>query len=206
MTTQQPLQATPEALQAYINQCAEYCEKAKLILQEQEDPSPIAQMAREVIRLAKHLGQFEPALNAAYVVTRDMAELLYEHPRLLLQLKETELEILEYIEAKEQHDLEIVSDLRSEIKQLKANIKAADEGRFGDIKTTSMLKSDPIEWTAEYEAVIDEADHEAYQHLKDSPRGMGFCFGYWAEKRAALAKRGIEWKSPNILNPRVMFD
>lgn len=206
MTTQQPLQATPEALQTYINQCAEYCEKAKLILQEQEDPSPIAQMARELIRLAKHLGQFEPALNAAYVVTRDMAELLYEHPRLLLQLKETELEILEYIEAKEQHDLEIVSDLRSEIKQLKANIKAADEGRFGDIKTTSMLKSDPVEWTAEYEAVIDEADHEAYQHLKDSPRGMGFCFGYWAEKRAALAKRGIEWKSPNILNPRVMFD
>ena len=178
MTTQQPLQATPEALQAYINQCAEYCEKAKLILQEQEDPSSIAQMAREVIRLAKHLGQFEPTLNAAYVVTRDMAELLYEHPRLLLQLKET----------------------------LKANIKAADEGRFGDIKTTSMLKSDPVEWTAEYEAVIDEADHEAYQHLKDSPRGMGFCFGYWAEKRNALARRGIEWKSPNILNPRVMFD
>ena len=177
MTTQQPLQATPEALQAYINQCAEYCEKAKLILQEQEDPSSIAQMAREVIRLAKHLGQFEPTLNAAYVVTRDMAELLYEHPRLLLQLKETELEILEYIEAQEQHDLEIVSDLRSEIKQLKANIKAADEGRFGDIKTSSMLKSDPVEWTAEYEAVIDEADHEAYQHLKDSPRGMGFCFG-----------------------------
>ena len=206
MTTQQPLQATPEALQTYINQCAEYCEKAKLILQEQEDPSPIAQMAREVIRLAKHLGQFEPALNAAYVVTRDMAELLYEHPRLLLQLKETELEILEYIEAQEQHDLEIVSDLRSEIKQLKANIKAADEGRFGDIKTSSMLKSDPVEWTAEYEAVIDEADHEAYQHLKDSPRGMGFCFGYWAEKRNALARRGIEWKSPNILNPRVMFD
>ena len=69
-----------------------------------------------------------------------------------------------------------------------------------------MLKSDPVEWTAEYEAVIDEADHEAYQHLKDSPRGMGFCFGYWAEKRNALARRGIEWKSPNILNPRVMFD
>lgn len=206
MTTTEQLQSTPEALEKYARICNDYCEKAKLILQEQEDPSPIAQMAREVIRLAKYLGQFEPALNAAYVVTRDMADCLFDHPRLLLQLKETELEILEYIEALEYHDLNIVDELRDEIAQLEANIKAADEGRWDDIVTDSHLKHDPVEWTKAYEDVIDEVDHEAYQHLTDTPRGMGFCFGYWAEKRAALAKRGIEWNSPSRMNPGVMFD
>lgn len=134
------LQSTPEALEKYARICYDYCEKAQKILQEQGDPSPIAGWAREVIVYAKHLGQFEHMLGAAYVVTRDMAECLFDHPRLLLELKETELEILEYIEAVEHHDLDIVSELRGEINQLRANIQAADEGR---------------------REVIDEADHEA---------------------------------------------
>ena len=41
---------------------------------------------------------------------------------------------------------------------------------------------------------------------KDEPRGMGFCFNYWSAKRAALARRGIQWRSPSAMNPRVMFD
>lgn len=52
----------------------------------------------------------------------------------------------------------------------------------------------------------DDADREAYANLTDVPHGMGFCFAYWAEKRAALAKRGIEWRSPSVMNPRVLFD
>lgn len=200
------LKSTPEALASYIKHCNEYRDRAKKILQEQGDTSVITPMVREVIRLAGHLGQFEHTLDAAYVATRDMADCVYEHPRLLLQLKQTELDILEYIEAVEQHDLRITDELRDEIAELEANIEAADAGRFADIKTESTLKSDPVEWTAEYEAVIDEAEHEAYSSLVDTPRGMGFCFAYWAEKRKALAKRGIEWSSPNILNPGVMFD
>ena len=200
------LQSTPEALEKYARICNDYCEKAQKILQDQDDPSPITNWAREVIVYAKHLGQFEHMLGAAYVVTRDMADCLFDHPRLLLELKETELEILEYIEAQEQHDLEITEDLRDEIAQLKANIQAADEGRWDDIVTDSHLNHDPVEWTKAYEDVIDEADHEAYQHLTDTPRGMGFCFGYWAEKRAALAKRGIYWNSPSRMNPGVLFD
>jgi hypothetical protein len=35
---------------------------------------------------------------------------------------------------------------------------------------------------------------------------MGFCFAYWAEKRAALARHGIDWNSPQDMNPGVMFD
>ena len=200
------LESTGAALQQYADECGMYCDKAKQILQEQQDPSPIAAMAREVIRYGRHLAQFEHTLNAAYSATSRMAECLYEHPRLLLELLNVELEVLEYAEAVQQHEMQITEDLRDEIRQLERNIQAADEGRLSDIKTGSMLKSDPVEWTKAYEEVIDEAEHEAYSHLTDCPRGMGFCFAYWAEKRKALAKHGIEWRSPNLLNPGVMFD
>ena len=69
-----------------------------------------------------------------------------------------------------------------------------------------MLKVDPIQATPEWEEVIYEVEKEVDEELKDEPRGMGFCFGYWSAKRAALARRGIEWRSPSSMNPRVMFD
>ena len=53
---------------------------------------------------------------------------------------------------------------------------------------------------------LDEVEKEVDEQLKDEPRGMGFCFSYWSAKRAALARRGIEWRSPSAMNPRVMFD
>ena len=68
------------------------------------------------------------------------------------------------------------------------------------------LKVDPIQASAEWEDVIYDVEKEVDEQLKGEPRGMGFCFMYWSAKRAALAKRGIEWKSPNAMNPRVMFD
>ena len=36
---------------------------------------------------------------------------------------------------------------------------------------------------------------------------MGFCFAYWHTKREVLSDDyGIEWRSPNIMNPGVIFD
>ena len=69
-----------------------------------------------------------------------------------------------------------------------------------------MLKVDPVQATPEWENVIYEVEKEVDEELKDEPRGMGFCFSYWSAKRAALARRGIEWRSPSAMNPRVMFD
>ena len=69
-----------------------------------------------------------------------------------------------------------------------------------------MLKVDPVQATEEWEEVIYEVEKELDEQLKDEPRGMGFCFSYWSAKRAALARRGIEWRSPSAMNPRVMFD
>ena len=69
-----------------------------------------------------------------------------------------------------------------------------------------MLKVDPVQATSEWEDVIYDVERELDEQLKDEPRGMGFCFGYWSAKRAALARRGIEWRSPSAMNPRVIFD
>jgi len=200
------LNGKPDSLKRYAKICAKCCDQAEHILREQEDTSLITDLAKQVIYYGRHLGQFEHMLNDAYSATSRMGKCLFEHPRLLLELKETEYEILRYIEAVQQHELAITEDLRHEIAQLKANIKAADEGRLDDIHDGRMLQSDPIEWTAEYEAVIDEADRRAYARLKGVPRGMGFCFAYWAEKQNALYELGIEWVTPSTMNPGVMFD
>ena len=69
-----------------------------------------------------------------------------------------------------------------------------------------MLKVDPVQATPEWEKVIYEVEREVDEQLKDETRGMGFCHSYWSAKRAALAGRGIEWRSPSAMNPRVMFD
>ena len=69
-----------------------------------------------------------------------------------------------------------------------------------------MLKVDPVQATPEWEEVIYEVEKELDEQLKDEPRCMGFCHSYWSAKRAALARRGIEWRSPSAMNPRVMFD
>ena len=69
-----------------------------------------------------------------------------------------------------------------------------------------MLKVDPVQATKKWEDVINEVEKEVDEELKYEPRGMGFCFSYWSAKRTALARRGIEWRSPSAMNPRVMFD
>ena len=36
--------------------------------------------------------------------------------------------------------------------------------------------------------------------------GFGSCHHVWSLKTDYLAEKGIEWKSPVVLNPRVRFD
>ena len=66
------------------------------------------------------------------------------------------------------------------------------------------LKHDPIEMSEEYLAVIDEVEEKIDQNRKT--RGMGSCHEVWGLKFDYLLEKGIRWKSPQILNPRVMFD
>ena len=73
-------------------------------------------------------------------------------------------------------------------------------------RSGGMLKVDPVQASPEWEDIIYEVEKEVDEQLKDEPRGMGFCFSYWSAKRAALARHGIQWRSPSEMNPRVMFD
>lgn len=68
------------------------------------------------------------------------------------------------------------------------------------------LKFDPVERTERMEEVIEDVERECDKVLAGQPRGMGFCFAYWAARESALAQRGIKWRSPSAMNPGVMFD
>ena len=66
------------------------------------------------------------------------------------------------------------------------------------------LNHDPVEMTEEYLAVIDEVDEKIEKNREY--RGFGSCHHVWSLKTDYLAEKGIEWKSPVVLNPRVRFD
>lgn len=86
------------------------------------------------------------------------------------------------------------------------NYPSSDTGKECWNTMCRMLKADPVQMSPEWEEVIYDVEREVDEKLKDETRGMGFCFGYWSAKRAALEKRGIQWRSPASMNPRVMFD
>lgn len=68
------------------------------------------------------------------------------------------------------------------------------------------LKFDPVERSEEWERYIYKVEEECDRLLKNERKGMGYCYSYWSTKKAVLAKYGIEWNSPSVMNPRVMFD
>lgn len=68
------------------------------------------------------------------------------------------------------------------------------------------LKFDPVEMTPEYEAAIYDVEAQCAEALASEERVMGFCYRYWAQKKAALAERGINWRTPSEMNPKVIFD
>ena len=66
------------------------------------------------------------------------------------------------------------------------------------------LKHDPVETTEEYLAVIDEVDEKIEKNREY--RGFGSCYHVWSLKADYLAEKGIVWRSPSALNPKVRFD
>lgn len=69
------------------------------------------------------------------------------------------------------------------------------------------LRTDPVEYTWEWEKIYYDVEDELDRRLANVPRQMGFCFQYWATKRELLMEKyGIDWRSPSQMNPRVMFD
>jgi tetratricopeptide (TPR) repeat protein len=70
------------------------------------------------------------------------------------------------------------------------------------------LNTDPVEYTERYMEILPELDAKIEVALSgESPSSDIYCFRYWQEKERLLKlDYGIEWESPFILNPGVMFN
>ncbi|MGM9775719.1 MAG: hypothetical protein ACI3ZG_02940 [Candidatus Coprenecus sp.] len=201
-----PLSSSADDLDRYCELCTLCVDLSVENLQNMDRSWENTQMARVVLRYATYLEKFDHLADYLYSMLNNMVDCVQDHPRLKLQMLRLLLKVLVSIETQNMHDLSITDDVRNEISFYRRNIEFADKGELDQIRQSGFLKSDPIEWTAEWEEVIDEADKIAYENLKEIPRGMGFCFAFWHERTLALEKFGIKWKNPHIMNPRVMFD
>ena len=196
-----------ETLEAYWEVCCGDVLVAEENLKDQDRVWENASLARELLDIGTYLEGYDSMLDNLYLAVSRMVTALFDHPRLKLELLELELQLLRRIEAMNGHDLDMSEDVQEKIYLYRRNIERADQGNFDDIEQEGHLKQDPIEWSAEYERVIDEADKKVYSLLKDHPRGMGFCFAYWHAKAQVLSEDyGITWRSPSLMNPHVMFD
>lgn len=169
-------------------------------LQAQIDSWQNAALAREVADYAAELVEHSSELQFAEQCLESMCEALYEHPRLKLELMSLRYQIIKQLS-------ESSVELEAQIELYQDNIEAADSGRLEDVRQTTILKHDPVEWTKEWEEVIDDVDKIVEARLADHPRGMGFCHALWHLRAEVLSEQyGIQWRSPARMNPRVMFD
>ncbi|ANJ66220.1 hypothetical protein A9404_01480 [Halothiobacillus diazotrophicus] len=71
------------------------------------------------------------------------------------------------------------------------------------------LRADPIDDDPRYAAIIAEAEQAAEAELSSIgiSFGMGYCYPFWSAKKQILKERfGIDWQTPEELNPDVLFD
>ena len=195
-----------EELERYRDLCDACVELANKNELDMVRPWEITELARIFLCYARFLERYEHMVNYLYSAVSKMLDCVYDHPRLKLELLCLQLAVCRDIEAVQMHDLSITEEVEDEIRFYQRNIEFADSGRLDQIRDRGVLRSDPVEWTARWEEVVDEADKIAYANLEDVPRSMGFCHALWSERREALARFGIDWKSPRIMNPKVMFD
>lgn len=84
---------------------------------------------------------------------------------------------------------------------LKAKVERIFQARFAHRRS---LKHDPVEASEAYLAVIDEVEEKIAKNR--TMKGLGSCHEIWHLKFVYLMEKGIEWQSPSMLNPHVMFD
>ena len=203
-----PLKSNQESLESYQEICCGCVLLSEENLREMHRYWEITELAKTFLRFATYLEGFDHMLDKLYEPVRRMIDCVFDHPRLRLQLLRLQLVVIQRIGNLHGHELSAEEDVVAEIARYEHNIALADAGRFNEIdnKSRSGLKHDPIEWSRAYEEVIDEVSREADAALASHPRGMGFCFADWYHREQALRARGIAWKNPHIMNPRVMFD
>ena len=163
-------------------------------------------LAKDTFELIKQVGDDEGPLGRAMgceMVVEKLSE--YDAPRFALQMLRYELEQLEMSEEKSEDLTE--EEVQKHIEELERIIDIEHVSYAEYMKHSSRhLDFDEIERTPLWEEINYEIEAEVDKLVGDEPRCMGFCFAYWSAKRGVLAKRGIEWRDPHQMNPRVLFD
>lgn len=68
-------------------------------------------------------------------------------------------------------------------------------------------RRDAKEFDPQYQAVIEEVSRGVKAEMeREGIKGLGSCYEFWERKQKQLRKRGIEWKSPEELNPGTLYD
>lgn len=121
----------------------------------------------------------------------------------------------------EEYDRESVAELARELWRLDnlLSIHGADDDailrfisdddyvRIRENPQEGHLRKDRIEYTRRWENVYYDVKDELDERFADTPRGMGFCFGYWQAMTDLLARMyRILWRNPHLMNPNVIFD
>ncbi len=179
---------------------------SKEILGEMGCRAEITKLAKECLGAAKVAYPHYEKKELIYNGLEMMLDCLFEHPRLTVKILTFMKRMVEENDGAF-GDLEWINE---ELEYYTQNIALADAGRLDEIrgKEGMHLEHDPIEWTARWEEVIDEVDEkvEAEMVAENMPRGMGYCYGFWHARYKYLAEYGIQWRSPSMMNPDVMFD
>lgn len=198
---------TEESLAALWEVCCGDVLIAEEHLKNQDGTWENASLAREFLDIAGFLEGYDHMLDNLYVAIRRMRDAVSDHPRLKIAILELERTVIRRIEALCDRDMDAAEEVERELSCYRHNVACADSGRPDGIVQKGFLKKDPIEWSADYENIIDEAEKKIYSLLGGYPRGMGFCFAYWSAKRQVLKEYyGMDWNSPAAMNPGVRFD
>jgi hypothetical protein len=76
------------------------------------------------------------------------------------------------------------------------------------------IAHDPIENDPIIRSLVRQAEEEAKVELEKEALAkkvllldMGYCYMLWEKQKEILKKRyGIDWKSPDEMNPMILFD
>ena len=166
---------------------------------------PLARQALDLIRTIPD-EEGESPLSKAYACNAVMEHLSeYDTPRLGLEILRQELEFL--LVSDEKSDWLTEESVLADIERLEAYIDPDHiSNEEFSAKYGRTLKFDPIERTQIWEDNIYNAESAAFGLLADTPRGKGFYHAHWPVLQRVLALRGIPWKTPHQLNPKVLFD
>lgn len=198
---------TEASLEAHWEVCCGDVLIAEANLRNQDRVWENAALARDLLDIAHFLEGYDCMLDDLHTALQRMREAVSDHPRLTIEILEMELTVIRRIEALCDHDMQAGEEVENELAYYRRNASLADKGQFSKIISKDHLNRDPVEWSAAYEKVIDEANRKTYALLENYPRGMGFCLAYWSTKAQVLKTcYGIDWKSPSVMNPSVMFD